>query len=54
MFTSNRLSSTNGGNREMDQLSTKSQVSNITKKKKFSQIIGHVFQDKKSVKTENK
>ena len=38
----------------MDQWYVTSQVSNITKKKKFSQIIGHVYQDKKSVKTENK
>ena len=31
----NRLSSTIGGNREMDQLYTTSQVSNITRKTKF-------------------
>ena len=35
----NRLSSTIGGNREMDQLYTTSLVSNITKKTKFSHII---------------
>ena len=35
----NRLSSTIGGNREMDQLYTTSQVSNITRKTKFSPII---------------
>ena len=37
---SNRLSSTTGGNREMDQLCTmsQSQVSNITRKTKFSKI----------------
>ena len=34
----NRLSSTIGGNREMDQLYTTSQVSNITRKTKFSHI----------------
>ena len=32
----NRLSSTIGGNREMNQLYTTSQVSNITRKTKFS------------------
>ena len=35
---SNRLSSTIGGNREMNQLYTTSQVSNITRKTKFSHI----------------
>ena len=40
----NRLSSTIGGNREMDQLYMTSQVSNITLKTKFSQISWHVFQ----------
>ena len=34
----NRLSSTIGGNREMIQLYTTSQVSNITNKTKFSHI----------------
>ena len=34
----NRLSSTRGGNREMDQLYTTSQASNIPRKTKFSQI----------------
>ena len=33
-----RLSSTIGGNREMDQLYTTSQMSNITRKTKFSHI----------------
>ena len=42
----NRLSSTIGGNGEMDQLYTTSQVSNITRKTKFSHISWHVFQDK--------
>ena len=37
-YNSNRLSSTKGGNREMDQLCTTSQVSNITRKTKFSHI----------------
>ena len=35
----NRLSCTIGGNREMDQLYTTSQVSNIPRKTKFSHII---------------
>ena len=34
----NRLSSTIGGNREMDQLYTTLQVSNITRKTKLSHI----------------
>ena len=41
--SSNRLSSTIGGNREMDQLYTTSEVSNITKKTKFSHISRLVF-----------
>ena len=41
----NRLSSTIGGNRAINQLYTTSQVSNITRKTKFSQISWHVFQD---------
>ena len=41
----NRLSSTIGGNREMDQLYMTSQVSNITRKTKCSHISWHVFQD---------
>ena len=41
----NRLSSTIGGNREMVQLYTTLQVSNITRKTKFSHIIWHVFKD---------
>ena len=42
----NRLSSTIGGNREIDQLYTTSQVSNITSKMKFYHIIRHAFKDK--------
>ena len=44
---SNRLSSTTGGNREMDQLCTmsQSQVSNITRKTKFSYISLLLFRD---------
>ena len=55
-YTSNRLSSTKGGNREMDKLYKMSQVSNITRKTKFSHIAWHVFQDqiKKWKKKENK
>ena len=34
-----------GGNREMDQLYTMSQVKYITRKTKFSPISWHVFQD---------
>ena len=37
-YTPNRLSSTIGGNREICQLYTPSQVSNITRKSKFSHI----------------
>ena len=37
-YTSNRLSSTKGGNREMNKLYKMSQVSNITRKTKFSHI----------------
>ena len=44
-FISNRLSSTIGDNREMDQLYTTSQVSNMTRKTTFSPISGLVFQD---------
>ena len=44
-FTSNRLSSTIGGNREIHQLYTTSQVSNMTRKTKFPHISWHVFQD---------
>ena len=44
-FISNRLSSTIGENREMDQLYMTSQVSNITSKTTFSPISGLVFQD---------
>ena len=43
MVRPNRLSSTIGGNREMDQLYTTSQVSNITRKTKFSHIILDMF-----------
>jgi len=51
----NRPSSTIGGNKEMDQWYTTTQVSNITRKTKFSHNNWHVFQDSiKSVKTENK
>ena len=38
MSCPNRLSSTIGGNREINQLYTTSQVSNIIRKTKFSQI----------------
>jgi len=38
LYMPNRLLSTIGGNREMDQLYTTSQVSNITRKTKFSHI----------------
>ena len=39
----------------MDQWYTTSQVSNITRKTKFSHISWHIFQDSiKKVKTENK
>ena len=49
---SNRLSSTIGGNWEMDQLY---KVSNITRKSKFSHISWHVSNIiLKSVKTGNK
>ena len=41
----NRLSSTIGGNREMDQLYTTSQLSNITRTTNFSHISCHVFQN---------
>ena len=37
-FISNRLSSTIGGNRELNQLYTTSQVSNITRKTKLSHV----------------
>ena len=42
---SNRSSSTIGGNREMGELYTTSQVSNITRKTKCSEISCNVFQD---------
>ena len=41
----NRLSSTIGGNNEINQLYTTSQVSNITRKTKLSHISWHIFQD---------
>ena len=41
----NRLSSTIGGNREMDQWYMTSQVSNITRKIKFSHNSWNVFKD---------
>ena len=51
-YEANRLSSTIGGNREMDQLYTTSQVPNITRKAKFS----HMFLTRlnEECKTENK
>ena len=43
LFKSNRLSSRKGGNREMDKLYETLQVSNITRKKKFSHISWDMF-----------
>ena len=42
LHKTNRLSSTIGGNREMEKLYTTSQVSSIKKIRKFSQIISRL------------
>ena len=51
LVSENRLSSTTRGNREMNQIYMPSQMSNITRKKTFSPISCHVFQENE---TENK
>ena len=44
-IVANRLSSTIGGNREMDQLYTSAQVSNITRKHNFLTLVDMTWQD---------
>ena len=50
----NRLSSTTGGNREIDQLYMTSRVSNMQGKRNFLKLVDKFSKIKKSGKTENK